>query len=329
MIGNLRLKSSLLMALLIGVASCFAVSDAAAQQSQSAKKTSASKSKSAKAKPKKAKKPVTSAKRKKAEPEFRADGSPILRSHAFYVQDLQSGEVLLERNAGAVLPIASITKLMTAMVVLDANLPLHEDLLIGEGDIDTLRGTRSRLGMGTRLTREDMLRLALMSSENRAASALGRYYPGGERAFIAAMNRKATELGLNETRFADSTGLNAGNVSSARDLARMVTASSHYPLIREFSTTGDYVVRANGRPMAFHNTNPLVRNDRWQIGVSKTGFINESGKCLVMQAWFNSKPIAVVLLDSAGKLTRVADAQRIKRWLETTQASKVLATRTS
>ena len=320
MFRNLRLKSPLLMALAIAVSSCFVVVDVeAAQQRQSVKK----------AKAKKAKKQVVAAKRKKAEPEFRADGSPLLRSHAFLVQDLSSGEVLLERNAGAVVPIASITKLMTAMVVLDSNLPLNEELTVSDGDIDTLRGTRSRLGMGTRLTREDMLRLALMSSENRAASALARHYPGGERAFIAAMNRKAAELGLGETRFNDSTGLNAGNVSSARDLARMVTASAQYPVIREFTTTGDYVVRANGRQMAFHNTNPLVKSDRWQIGVSKTGFINESGKCLVMQAWFNSKPMAVVLLDSAGKLTRVSDAQRIKRWLENMHASNRLPIRQS
>ncbi len=320
-----QLKSPLLMALVIAVSSCFVTveAEAAQQQRQSVKKAKAKKSSV-----KKPKKQVVAAKRKKAEPEFRADGSPLLRSHAFYVQDLQSGEVLLERNAGAVVPIASITKLMTAMVVLDANLPLQEELTVSEEDIDTLRGTRSRLGMGTRLTREDMLRLALMSSENRAASALSRHYPGGERAFITAMNRKAVELGLFETRFHDSTGLNAGNVSSARDLARLVTAASHYTLIRDFSTMSDYVARANGRQMAFHNTNPLVKSERWQIGVSKTGFINESGKCLVMQAWFNSKPIAVILLDSAGKLTRVADAQRIKRWLDM-QASNRVGTRQS
>jgi len=335
MFEKLRLKSPLLMALAIAVSSSLLTVNAeAAQTSQTVKKSKpakakATKSKAPQAKARKAKKQVVATKRKKPEPEFHADGSPLLRSHAFLVQDLQSGEVLLEKNAGSVVPIASITKIMTAMVVMDANLSLVEELTISEGDIDTLRGTRSRLGMGTRLTREDMLRLALMSSENRAASALARHYPGGERAFITAMNRKASELGLYETRFSDSTGLHVGNVSSARDLARMVTAASHYPLIREYSTMGDYVVRANGRQMAFHNTNPLVKSERWQIGVSKTGFINESGKCLVMQAWFNSKPVAVVLLDSAGKLTRVADAQRIKRWLESMQASRAIAVRQS
>lgn len=344
MLGNFRLQSPLLMALGIAVSSCFfAVSAEAAQAQTSSKKAAksaaASPSKAKKSKvakitkatqgAKKGKKQVVASKRKKVEPEFRADGSPLLRSQAFLVQDLTSGEVLLERNSGAVLPIASITKLMTAMVVLDANLPLHEELIVSEEDIDTLRGTRSRLGMGTRLSREDMLRLALMSSENRAASALGRHYPGGQRAFINAMNRKAADLGLAETRFYDSTGLNAGNVSSARDLVRMVSASAQYPLIREFSTMSDYAVRANGRQMAFHNTNPLVKNHRWQIGVSKTGFINESGKCLVMHAWFNSRPIAVVLLDSVGKLTRVTDAQRIKRWLESSHAEGRAVTRQS
>ena len=340
MFGTFRLKSPLVMALAIALSSPLAsVGAQAAEPRKSVKITKASaKPVKTAAKPRSAKsvklaksskKKVVVAKRQKAEPEFRADGSPLLRSQAFLVQDIATGEVLLERNAGAVLPIASITKLMTAMVVLDANLPLHEELTISSEDIDTLRGTRSRLGMGTRLTREDMLRLALMSSENRAASALARHYPGGETAFIAAMNRKAAALSLNETRYYDSTGLNAGNVSSARDLVRMTTASAQYPLIREFSTLGDYTVRANGRPMAFHNTNPLVRNDSWQIGVSKTGFINESGKCLVMHAWFNSKPTIVVLLDSVGKLTRIGDAQRIKRWLEMSQAGQRPGTRHS
>ena len=155
-----------------------------------------------------------------------------------------------------------------------------------------------------------------MSSENRAASALARYYPGGATAFIEAMNRKAATLGLHETRFYDSTGLNAGNVSSARDLVQMVGAAAHYPLIREFSTGAEYLVEVGGRQRQFHNTNPLVANADWQIGVSKTGYIRESGKCLVMQAWLKSKPLIIVLLDSAGRYTRVADASRIKKWLE-------------
>ncbi|NTV12308.1 MAG: hypothetical protein HGA47_16300, partial [Zoogloea sp.] len=163
---------------------------------------------------------------------------------------------------------------------------------------------------GTVLSREHMLRLALMASENRAASSLGRNYPGGLPAFVAAMNRKAVSLGLRDTHFSDSTGLNAANVSSARDLVKMVSAASHYPLISEFSTTGEYTVPINGRPHQFNNTNALTRSNDWQIGVSKTGFINESGKCLVMQAWLLNKPVIIVLLDSLGKFTRVADAQR-------------------
>ena len=250
------------------------------------------------------------------EPEFNAEGDPILRSQAFLVQDQASGAVLLEKNSDAVLPIASITKLMTAMVVLDAQQGMTDLLEVSDEDVDYLRGSSSRLAVGSILTREDMLRLALMSSENRAASALARYYPGGMPAFVAAMNAKAAALGLHDTRYYDSTGLNAGNVSSARDLVRMVGAAARYPLIREFSTTAEYMVDVGGRPRQFHNTNPLVANADWQIGVSKTGYIRESGKCLVMQAWLKSKSLIIVLLDSAGRYTRVADAARIKKWLE-------------
>jgi len=249
-------------------------------------------------------------------PEFNSDGDPILRSQAFLVLDQASGAVLLEKNSDAVLPIASITKLMTAMVVLDAQQGMADLLEVSDDDVDYLRGSSSRLAVGSVLSREDMLRLALMSSENRAASALARYYPGGVSAFVAAMNAKAATLGLHETRYYDSTGLNAGNVSSARDLVRMVGAAAGYPLIREFSTTAEYMVDVGGRLRQFHNTNPLVANAGWQIGVSKTGYIRESGKCLVMQAWLKSKSLIIVLLDSAGRYTRVADAARIKKWLE-------------
>lgn len=255
-------------------------------------------------------------------PDFADDGNPLLRSQAFVVQDQSTGAILLEKNGGAVLPIASITKLMTAMVVLDASPSLEDELVISRDDVDTLRGSSSRLAVGYRMSREDMLRLALMSSENRAASALARHYPGGTPAFVEAMNRKALELGLQDTRFFDSTGLNAGNVSSPRDLARMVAAAADYPLIREFSTGSEYSVRVNGRTRHFVNTNPLVRNSDWQIGVSKTGYIRESGKCLVMQAWFKERPLIIVLLDSVGRLTRVGDAMRIKKWLETTAAQE-------
>jgi serine-type D-Ala-D-Ala endopeptidase (penicillin-binding protein 7) len=242
--------------------------------------------------------------------------SLAVRSSAFLVQDQATGAVLLEKNPTAVQPIASITKLMTAMVTLDAQLNLNEVLTIADDDVDTLKGTRSRLKVGTQLSREEMLRLALMSSENRAASALARNYPGGRAAFIAAMNQKARSLGLQETHFEDSTGLTSANVSSPRDLARMVDAAHQYPLIREFSTTPSDEFDVAGRTLQFNNTNSLVKSSSWEIGLSKTGYIREAGKCLVMQAWFNNKPIIIVLLDSWGKMTRIGDANRIKRWIE-------------
>ncbi|AOF82912.1 D-alanyl-D-alanine carboxypeptidase family protein [Methyloversatilis sp. RAC08] len=250
------------------------------------------------------------------EPDFDALGLPNVKSASVLVQDQISGEVLFERNSDAVVPIASITKLMTAMVALDARPALDEVLVVSEEDIDQLKGTRSRLAIGTRLTREEMLHLALMSSENRASSALSRHYPGGQRAFIAAMNQKAIELGLADTRFFDSTGLDPHNVSSARDLAKMVAASSTYPLIREFSTTRDGSFAVKGKTLHFNNTNALVSSSDWEIALQKTGFTNEAGKCLVMQAWLNQKPVVIVLLDSWGRLTRIGDANRIRRWVE-------------
>ncbi|MCE1244421.1 D-alanyl-D-alanine endopeptidase [Oryzomicrobium sp.] len=239
-----------------------------------------------------------------------------LQSSAALVQDLTTGELVFEKNAGTVVPIASITKLMTAMVALDAQPNLNEILTISEEDVDTLKGSRSRLHVGTQLSREQALLLALMSSENRAAHSLSRHYPGGTPAFVAAMNRKAQALGMTHTRFEDPTGLTANNVSTARDLAKMVSAAHHYPLIREFSTTPGSTVELGGRPMAFNNTNALVKSDSWEIGLSKTGFIQEAGKCLVMQAHVAGRPVAIVLLDSSGKLTRIGDANRIKRWME-------------
>ena len=239
-----------------------------------------------------------------------------LQSSAVLVLDQATGAVLFEKNPNAVLPIASITKLMTAMVALDAKPDLKESLAIGDEDVDLLKGTRSRLKVGTHLEREEMLRLALMSSENRAASALSRHYPGGREAFVAAMNQKARALGLVDTRFQDATGLTAANVSSPRDLAKMVDAAHQYPLIREFSTTSEGEFSISGRPQHFRNTNTLVKSPTWEIGLSKTGYINEAGKCLVMQAWLNNKPTIIVLLDSWGKMTRIGDANRIKRWVE-------------
>lgn len=254
-----------------------------------------------------------------------AKGLPMLGSSAFYVANQATGEVLLERNGSNVVPIASITKLMTAMVVLDGGQGLSETLSISEADIDTLKGTGSRLSIGTRLTREEMLQLALMSSENRAASALARYYPGGEHAFIEAMNVKARLLGLWETRFLDSTGLNPSNVSSPRDLAKMVAAAASYPLIREFSTTPERHLQVSGRTLRFGNTNGLVKSPEWAISVSKTGYISEAGRCLVMQAWLQQQPVVIVLMDSTGRYTRTADAQRVRRWLELAATERLAA----
>ncbi|MCX7165317.1 MAG: D-alanyl-D-alanine endopeptidase [Rhodocyclales bacterium] len=245
-----------------------------------------------------------------------------LQSSAALVLDQATGAILFEKNPTAVLPIASITKLMTAMVVLDAKPNLNETLAIGDEDVDILKGTRSRLKVGTHLAREEMLRLALMSSENRAAAALSRHYPGGREAFVIAMNQKAQALGLVDTRFRDPTGLTAANVSSPRDLAKMVDAAHQYPLIREFSTTSEGEFNIAGRTQQFRNTNTLVKNPTWEIGLSKTGYINEAGKCLVMQAWLNNKPTIIVLLDSWGKMTRIGDANRIKRWVESASLTR-------
>ncbi len=252
-------------------------------------------------------------------------GNPILGSAAFVVARQSDGEVLAEKKGNTVVAIASITKLMTAMVVLDARQSLSEMLTITAADIDQLKGTGSRLAVGTRLSREEMLNLALMSSENRAASALARHYPGGERAFIEAMNVKARMIGMWDTRFADSTGLDPRNVSSPHDLVRLVSAASSYPLIREFSTTHERHVSVGGRPMRFGNTNGLVRDPDWQVGLSKTGFIREAGRCLVMQAWVGDEPVIFVLMDSQGSYTRIADAKRVRHWLETAGAPRIAA----
>jgi len=233
----------------------------------------------------------------------------------------QTGEILYAKNTNTPTPIASVTKLMTAMVVLDAMLPMDEYLTVTSVDIDTLKGTGSRLRVGTSLPRNEMLQLALMASENRAASTLGRYYPGGLTAFIQAMNYKAYELGMFNTRFVDPTGLNSGNVSTAEDLARLVNAAYEYPEIRQVSTapSQEVAVSGNRHRMNFVNTNSLVRKGDCVIGLSKTGFINEAGRCLVMQAEIVGQPLIIVLLDSAGKLTRIGDANRIRKWLEDNQ----------
>jgi serine-type D-Ala-D-Ala endopeptidase (penicillin-binding protein 7) len=240
----------------------------------------------------------------------------VLRSASALVEDQQTGELLIQKQATAIVPIASITKLMTAMVVLDAAGDLQESLAIESGDIDSLRHSHSRLPVGTQLTRREALLLALMSSENRSAHALGRTYSGGLAACVAAMNAKAKALGLSETHFEDTTGLSSGNVSSARDLVRLVDAAYQYNLIREFTTCKHATIYSGRRLLEFRNTNRLVQNARWQIGLSKTGFIGEAGRCLVMQAHVAQRPLLIVLLDSQGKLTRLGDANRIKQWLE-------------
>ncbi len=241
---------------------------------------------------------------------------PVLKSNAALVMDQTSGEVLYGKNAQAIVPIASISKLMTAMVVLDANLDPGELIGITDEDVDWLRGSSSRLPVGTVLTRDQLLRLALMASENRAAYALSRAYPGGRPAFIAAMNDKARMLGLSGTHFADPTGLSSANVSTAQDLSVMAAAAHTYPQIREYTTTAGFDMQVGKRTVAFHNTNRLVANTGWDIGLSKTGFINEAGRCLVMQAHLAGRAVIIVLLDSWGKYSRLADASRIRQWIE-------------
>jgi D-alanyl-D-alanine endopeptidase (penicillin-binding protein 7) len=250
--------------------------------------------------------------------EFTKDGEPNVMSSGVLVFDPNTGQTLFSKNADQVSPIASITKLMTAMVVLDAKLTMEEPIEIGTEDIDLLKNTKSRLPIGAHFRRDDLLRLALMASDNRAASALGRNYPGGITAFVAAMNAKALSLGLTQTHYVDSSGLSPANVSSPQDLAKLVAAAAKYPLIKEYSTTGavNVTLPDGKRKINFVNTNALVRSSDWQIGLSKTGYINEAGKCLVMQAMIANQPIVIVLLDSWGRLTRVADANRIRKWLE-------------
>ena len=239
-----------------------------------------------------------------------------LKSASALVLDLSTGQALIEKQAGAVVPIASITKLMTAMVLLDAHLDPQEVITITQDDMDSLRHSRSRLPVGTRLPREQALLLALLASENRAAHALGRTFPGGLPAFVMGMNAKAKELGLTGSRFEDPTGLSSSNVATAWDLARILQAAYRYPEIRDFNTRPEATLQAGRHSIQFPNTNALVRNPRWSIGLSKTGYIEEAGRCLVMQAMLANRPVLVILLDSWGKYTRLGDANRIKQWME-------------
>ncbi|MFZ5722142.1 MAG: serine hydrolase [Pseudomonadota bacterium] len=249
-----------------------------------------------------------------------------LKSRAALVVRADNGEVLYRKNVDRDMPIASITKLMTAMVVLDAGQSLDERITVSADDFDRLKRTPSRLAAGTRLTRGEFMQLALMASENRAASVLTRHYPGGRAAAIAAMNRKARELGMTQTRFVDGTGLSAANRASPVDLVRLVKAADAYPDIRRYSTASRQVVKVGKRQQAFGNTNPLVRSPSWSIDLTKTGFINEAGRCLVMQARIADFPVIFVLMDSVGTKTRLGDANRVRKWLEAALPSRTTET---
>jgi D-alanyl-D-alanine endopeptidase (penicillin-binding protein 7) len=255
-------------------------------------------------------------------PHSQAGGTPprlVVKSRIALVEDAKTSQVLLAKNADRVVPIASITKLMTAIVALDAKLPLEDKLTISDEDRDLIKGTTSRLKVGWSLSREDMLHLALMSSENRAAAALSRYYPGGRSAFIAAMNAKAAGLGMKDTHFVNPNGLTTENVSTALDLVKLLQAASQYPLIRKFCTDPDYTVRIGRHTLQFLNTDRLVRSSGWDVEIQKTGFINESGRCLVMRANVDGRDLIMIFLDAYGRLTRYADARRVRTQLALAQ----------
>lgn len=240
-----------------------------------------------------------------------------LKSNVAFVLDQNNAEVLFEKNANIALPIASITKLMTGLIVVEANQDMNEVLNITEDDVDHEKFTSSRLRVGSRMTRADLLHIALMSSENRAAAALGRNYPGGVAGFVTAMNAKAHQLGMNDTRYVDSSGLSSRNVASARDLAKLAMFAYNQPLLRQYSTDPKSTVDAGDRMMHYNNTNYLVAMPDWDIGLQKTGFINEAGRCLLMQTVIQGRSVIMVFLDSKGKQSRTADAGRMRRWLET------------
>jgi D-alanyl-D-alanine endopeptidase (penicillin-binding protein 7) len=239
-----------------------------------------------------------------------------LKSGVALVIDQDTREVLFSKNDHAVLPIASLTKLMTGMIISGAKLPMDEVITITQDDVDTEKGSRSRLKVGTSLTRGEMLHLALMSSENRAANALGRTYPGGLAVFVSLMNAKAKLLGMPDTHYVEPTGLSSHNQSSAQDLAVLVGAAHADPLLRELSTSTGYQVEVGNRTLQYNNTNRLVKNPEWDIGLQKTGYITEAGQCLVMQTKIAGRKLIMVFLDSAGKLSRIGDAERVRRWVE-------------
>ncbi len=245
-----------------------------------------------------------------------------LKSSVAYVIDQDTHEVLLSKNDQAVLPIASITKLMTGLIISESKLSLDESITITQDDVDTEKGSSSRLRPGTTLTRGELLHLALMASENRAAHALGRTYPGGMPAFVGLMNAKASQLGMRDTRYIEPTGLSSKNQSSAKDLATLVGTAYHDPMLRELSTSPSYAVEVGNHTLQYRTTNRLVKNPNWDIGLQKTGYISEAGQCLVMQTKIAGRKLIMVFLDSAGKLSRIADAERVRRWVEVHHASR-------
>ncbi len=251
-----------------------------------------------------------------------ASDALALRSSVAYVIDQDTNEVLLSKNDDAVLPIASITKLMTGLIISEANLNLDDPITITQDDVDTEKGSSSRLRVGATLTRGELMHLALMSSENRAAHALGRTYPGGLSAFVHLMNAKAVQLGMKDTRYVEPTGLSSKNQSSAKDLATLVAAAYQDSLMRELSTSPSHVVEVGRQTLRYNTTNRLVKNPNWDIGLQKTGYISEAGQCLVMQARVAGRKLIMVFLDSAGKLSRIADAERVRRWVEVHHASR-------
>lgn len=248
---------------------------------------------------------------------LRESSDPLdLSSSVALVMDQETNEVLFRKNDSAVLPIASLTKLMTGLVIADAHLPMDEYITITQDDVDVYKGSSSRLAVGTTLTRGELMHLALMSSENRAAHALGRTYPGGLQHFVALMNAKARSLGMTDTRYVEPTGLLSQNQSSARDLATLVSVAYERPILRDLSTSPRHQVELGNRTLQFNNSNRLIHNPHWEIGLQKTGYIVEAGRCLVMQAKVAGRKLIMVFLDSAGKLSRVEDAERVRRWVE-------------
>lgn len=305
---------------------------AAPRHVQKAKKKGSSKNKVAKSSPRKQK--VAKATRKTKNLKARDRARPIrasfgqmaglhntsdalgLRSSVALVVDQETQEVLYSKNNHAVLPIASLTKLMTGLVIAEANLPMDERIRITQADIDTEKGSTSRLAVGTELSRGELMHLSLMSSENRAAHALGRTFPGGMDAFVSRMNLRAQALGMKDTRYVEPTGLSSQNQSSASDLAVLAAKAYDEPMLRELSTSHGREVAVGRRTLQFNNTNGLVKSPQWDIGLQKTGYISEAGRCLVMQAQIAGRNLIMVFLDSTGKLSRIGDAERVRKWLE-------------